>query len=63
MNKALEQSMIRTDNRRGYWVKLILAAIFSLSLALIVTVLRVSYQQAIDYLHPARHLPPASSCE
>ncbi len=55
MNKTLEQSIPRTDNRSGYWVKLILAAIFSLFLALIVSVLWVSYQQAIDYLHPMRH--------
>ncbi|HEX9388294.1 MAG TPA: alpha/beta hydrolase [Anaerolineales bacterium] len=55
MNKTLEQSIPRTDNRSGYWVKLILAAIFSLFLALIVSVLWVSYQQAIDYLHPVRH--------
>src|SRR6266545_6249852 len=55
MNKTLEPSIPRTDHRLGYWVKLILAAIFSLFLALIVSVLWVSYQQAIDYLHPMRH--------
>jgi Dipeptidyl aminopeptidases/acylaminoacyl-peptidases len=56
MNKALEQSLIRTDQRWVYWARLILATIFSLFLALIVTVLWISHQQAIDYLHPARHI-------
>ena len=46
--------MTRTDNRWEYWVKLILAAIFSLLVAFAGTITWVSYQQTMDYLHPAR---------
>ena len=45
--------MTRTDNRWEYWVKLILAAIFSLLVAFAGTITWVSYQQTMDYLHPA----------
>jgi uncharacterized protein len=54
MAKTFEQSIFLTNHRWQYWVKLILATIFALLLAFAVTILWVSYQQSIDYLHPAR---------
>lgn len=37
-----------------YWVRLLLAAILSLLLALVITITWVSYRQALSYLHPPR---------
>lgn len=37
-----------------YWVRLILAIVFILFLTLAGTILWISYQQTMDYLHPAR---------
>jgi|SRR5687768_13393420 len=54
MNKTFEQSLITTNNQRQYWIKLFLATISALLLALAGMTLLVSYQQTMDYLHPAR---------
>ena len=44
--------------RKGwrYWLQLGIVAIFAAILAAIVTVVRVSYQQSIGYLHPERNI-------
>src|SRR5688572_1018506 len=44
-----------TSNWWQYWVRLILTTVFSLLFVLAGTVVWVSYQQTMDYLHPARH--------
>jgi fermentation-respiration switch protein FrsA (DUF1100 family) len=54
MNKTFEQSIIIASNRWQYWVKLTLVTISALLLAFAGTILWVSYQQTVDYLHPAR---------
>jgi fermentation-respiration switch protein FrsA (DUF1100 family) len=54
MTKTLEQSITFPNNRWQYWVKLLLAVILALLFAFTVTILWVSYQQTLDYLHPAR---------
>jgi uncharacterized protein len=41
-------------NRGQYWIRLILATIFSLLLASAGTIIWISYQHAISYLHPVR---------
>src|ERR1044071_5858943 len=41
-------------NGGRYWIRLMLAASFALLLASLGTILWVSYQQTISYLHPAR---------
>lgn len=46
--------MKRTSPGWRYWVRLLLAAIFSLLVAFIVTIIWISYQQTMDYLHPPR---------
>jgi len=43
-----------TDNGWQYWGRLILAASFSLLIALAGILIWISYQQTSDYLHPAR---------
>jgi fermentation-respiration switch protein FrsA (DUF1100 family) len=48
-------SIRRTDHRLGYWLRLLLAATFSLLLAATGTIVWVSAQQANSYLHPVRH--------
>lgn len=53
MTKTFDQSITFTT-RRQYRIKLILAAMFALLLALTGTILLISYQQTMDYLHPAR---------
>jgi fermentation-respiration switch protein FrsA (DUF1100 family) len=40
-----------------YWLRLVLATILALFLAAMGTVLWVSYDQAIGYLHPGRNMP------
>jgi fermentation-respiration switch protein FrsA (DUF1100 family) len=42
-------------NRGRYWIRLILAASFSLLLAAAGTMIWISYQHTISYLHPVRH--------
>jgi fermentation-respiration switch protein FrsA (DUF1100 family) len=41
-------------NRGRYWIRLALAASFSLLLASLGIILWISYQQTVSYLHPAR---------
>ena len=41
-------------NRGQYWIRLILATIFSLLFASAGTIIWISYQHAISYLHPVR---------
>ena len=43
-----------TNSGWGYWIKLILVTMLALLLAFTITILWVSYQQTIGYLHPAR---------
>jgi fermentation-respiration switch protein FrsA (DUF1100 family) len=40
-----------------YWLRLLLAAILALIFAIVATVVGVSYQQTIGYLHPERSIP------
>jgi len=54
MNKSIEQTITHTDNRWRYWIRLILATLFTLLLALAGTLLLISYQRTVDYLHPPR---------
>ena len=54
MTETFEPSETFTHDRSQYWVKLILAMMFALLLALAGTILVVSYQQTLSYLHPAR---------
>ena len=54
MNKAFAQSIKSTHNNWQYWVRLGLATMLALLLALAGTILLVSYRQTVDYLHPAR---------
>jgi dipeptidyl aminopeptidase/acylaminoacyl peptidase len=54
MNKTLEQSITLTNNKWQYWVKLSFVTTLALFLTLFGLVLWVSYQQTVDYLHPAR---------
>jgi fermentation-respiration switch protein FrsA (DUF1100 family) len=56
MHKTLERSIPRAIPRWAYWLKLILATLLSLLLALTVTLLWLSYQQTFSYLHPARQI-------
>ena len=46
--------MTRTDHRWEYWLKLLLATFFSLLITFAGMITWVSYQQTMDYLHPAR---------
>ena len=57
MNKAFAQSIRSTHNNWQYWVRLGLATMLALLLALAGTIILVSYQQTADYLHPARQIP------
>jgi uncharacterized protein len=50
----LKSSMKPTHLRWQYWVRLMLALILSLLIALIVTILWISYRQTFDYIHPVR---------
>jgi uncharacterized protein len=43
-----------TFSRRQYWVRVMLAILFSLLIALTVTVIWISYRQTFDYLDPMR---------
>ncbi len=43
-------------NRGQYWIRLILATSFFLLLASAGTMIWISYQHAISYLHPVRHI-------
>ncbi len=43
-------------DRRQYWARLISAAILSLLITSVGTVIGISYQQAMDYLHPTRQI-------
>jgi len=52
----MEKSMNRNHHRWRYWLRLLLAAIFSLLIAITGTIIWLSYQQTMDYLHPARHI-------
>lgn len=54
MTKTFEQSLAFPHNRWQYWVKLMIAILFALLFALAGTILVVSYQQTLGYLHPAR---------
>jgi dipeptidyl aminopeptidase/acylaminoacyl peptidase len=54
MAKAIEQSLTFTNNRWKYWVKLMLAMLSVLLLAVAGTILFISYQQTMNYLHPPR---------
>lgn len=54
MTKTLEPSLAFPQNRWQYWVKLMLAVLSTLLIALAGTILLVSYQQTMGYLHPAR---------
>ena len=56
MNKTLEQPITFTSNRWPYWVKLFFATTLALLLTLAGAVLGISYQQTMDYLHPARQM-------
>ena len=44
-----------TNARWPYWVRLLLGTSLSLLLAAAGTIIWISYQQTVDYLHPARH--------
>ena len=37
-----------------YWIRLLLATMFSLSVGLVVTIVWISYRQTLNYLHPPR---------
>jgi uncharacterized protein len=54
MNKTFQRSMKPILRGWQHWARLILVTICSLAIALIVMVIWVSYQQTMDYLHPAR---------
>jgi len=54
MNKSIEQTITHTDNKWRYWIRLILATLFTLPLALAGALLLISYQRTVDYLHPPR---------
>jgi uncharacterized protein len=54
MNKILEPSMQSTLINWHRWVRLFVATLLSLLLALAGTILFISYKQTVDYLHPAR---------
>jgi dipeptidyl aminopeptidase/acylaminoacyl peptidase len=54
MNKILEQSTQSTLINWHYGVRLFVATLFALLLALAGTILFISYRQTVDYLHPAR---------
>src|SRR5688572_20678133 len=54
MAKAIEQSLTFTNNRWKYWVKLMLAMLSVLLLTVAGTILFISYQQTMNYLHPPR---------
>jgi uncharacterized protein len=54
MHNTLEGSIPRAAHRWAYWLKLVVATLFSLLLALTMTLLWLSYQQTSSYLHPAR---------
>ncbi|HUE99488.1 MAG TPA: alpha/beta fold hydrolase [Anaerolineales bacterium] len=43
-----------TNNGWQYWIRLVLATVLAVLLALAGTILWISYQQTTDYLHPAR---------
>jgi len=43
-------------NRGKYWIRLLLATIFFLLLAAAGTIIWISYQHTMSYLHPARHI-------
>ena len=57
MHKSLDQSIKPVFTNWQYWVRLGLASTFALILALAGTILLVSYQQTVDYLHPVRQTP------
>ena len=48
--------MKRTGRGWQYWGRLFLVAFLALSLAAAGTIIGVSYQQAMGYIHPARHI-------
>jgi Dipeptidyl aminopeptidases/acylaminoacyl-peptidases len=52
----LERSKKSTDKGWRYWVRLTLVTIFTLLLAAAGTVIGVSYQQTVGYLHPERSI-------
>lgn len=54
MHKSLDQSIKPVFTNWQYWVRLGLACIIALLLALAGTILLLSYRQTVDYLHPAR---------
>jgi uncharacterized protein len=49
--------MKSTQRNWQYWVRLVLATLFALLLAIVGTVVWGSYRQAMNYLHPARSVP------
>ena len=55
MNKTLQQDLKSSPIGWRNLVKLILVTFLSLTVALTLTVLWISYQQTLDYLHPVRH--------
>ena len=57
MHKSLDQSIKPVFTNWQYLVRLGLASTFALILALAGTILLVSYQQTVDYLHPVRQTP------
>ena len=54
MTKTFDQSLAFPHNRWQYRVKLMIAILLALLLALAGTILVVSYQQTLGYLHPSR---------
>jgi uncharacterized protein len=54
MNRTLERQIPSASINWKYWIRLGLAAILAVLLALAGSILFVSYRQTVDYLHPAR---------
>ena len=49
-----------TYSRWGYWMRLLFTSIFYLIIALVGTLVWVSYRQTMDYLHPPRQIASAT---
>jgi dipeptidyl aminopeptidase/acylaminoacyl peptidase len=63
MNKTWAQSNNPACVGWSYWARLMLAMIFSVLIALTVTVIWISYQQTVDYLHPMRQTATSAFLE
>ena len=57
MIKTFERPARPASHRWQYWARLALVTLFFLFVASTVTLTWVSYQQTVDYLHPARQTP------